>query len=81
MTTATRRYKARIGNHQYVLVGPGSEEHFATVTALLNDRLAQIKALSPTLTDNEAAMLLAFNAVSDQVKLAAAQQQNAIKKG
>ncbi|QVI35351.1 cell division protein FtsZ [Lacticaseibacillus chiayiensis] len=74
MTEEKRRFKAVIGDKTYTIIGPGSEQHFLTVTKLLNERLDQVKTLAPDLTAEEQAILVAFNAVSDQVKLLAAQQ-------
>ena len=74
MTEEKRRFKAVIGGKAYTISGPGSEQHFLTVTKLLNERLDQVKTLAPDLTAEEQAVLVAFNAVSDQVKLLAAQQ-------
>ena len=74
MSEEKRRFKAVIGDKAYTIIGPGSEQHFLTVTKLLNERLDQVKKLAPDLTAEEQAILVAFNAVSDQVKLLAAQQ-------
>ncbi|APT18061.1 hypothetical protein FC62_GL001284 [Amylolactobacillus amylotrophicus DSM 20534] len=63
-----RRYKAKIGEKNYIIVGPGSEEHMAAVTNYLNEQLAQLKRLSPGITLEEASVLLAFNAVSTFLK-------------
>ncbi|MFD1428970.1 cell division protein ZapA [Lacticaseibacillus mingshuiensis] len=70
-----RRYKAVIGNHTYTIIGAATPEHFAATTQLLNAQLAQIKALSPAMSDEQAAILLAFNAVSDVIKQQEAQEQ------
>ena len=72
MSEEKRRFKA--------VIGPGSEQHFLTVTKLLNERLDQVKKLAPDLTAEEQAILVAFNAVSDQVKLLAAQQDHSDQK-
>ena len=76
MSEEKRRFKAVIGDKAYTIIGPGSEQHFLTVTKLLNERLDQVKKLAPDLTAEEQAILVAFNAVSDQVKLLAAQQDH-----
>lgn len=80
MSEEKRRFKAVIGDKAYTIIGPGSEQHFLTVTKLLNERLDQVKKLSPDLTAEEQAILVAFNAVSDQVKLLAAQQDHSDQK-
>ena len=80
MSEEKRRFKAVIGDKAYTIIGPGSEQHFLTVTKLLNERLDQVKKLAPDLTAEEQAVLVAFNAVSDQVKLLAAQQDHSDQK-
>ena len=80
MSEEKRRFKAFIGDKAYTIIGPGSEQHFLTVTKLLNERLDQVKKLAPDLTAEEQAILVAFNAVSDQVKLLAAQQDHSDQK-
>ena len=68
-----RRFKAEIAGKTYTIIGPGTPEHFQATTALLNEQLAQIQKLAPELSLQDAAVLLAFNAVSDQVRVQAAQ--------
>ena len=80
MSEEKRRFKAVIGDKAYTIIGPGSEQHFLTVTKLLNERLDQVKKLAPDLTAEEQAILVAFNAVSDQFKLLAAQQDHSDQK-
>ena len=80
MSEEKRRFKAVIGDKAYTIIGPGSEQHFLTVTKLLNERLDQVKKLAPDLTAEEQEILVAFNAVSDQVKLLAAQQDHSDQK-
>ena len=80
MSEEKRRFKAVIGDKAYTFIVPGSEQHFLTVTKLLNERLDQVKKLAPDLTAEEQAILVAFNAVSDQVKLLAAQQDHSDQK-
>ena len=80
MSEEKRRFKAVIGDKAYTIIGTGSEQHFLTVTKLLNERLDQVKKLAPDLTAEEQAILVAFNAVSDQVKLLAAQQDHSDQK-
>lgn len=69
MDDTKQRFKAQIGNKNYTFVGKSSTDHMRTVTRLMNDRLAQLKELSPNITDEDAAVLLAFNAFSEQLKL------------
>ncbi len=67
MADEKRRYKTTIAGRSYTLIGPGSTAHFDAVTQILNDQLAQIHRLQPSLSREDAAVLLAFNALSDQV--------------
>ncbi|WP_127849521.1 cell division protein ZapA [Lacticaseibacillus hulanensis] len=76
MAEEKRRYKATIAGRSYTLIGPGSTDHFSAVTQILNDQLAQIHRLQPNLSREDAAVLLAFNALSDQVTAQTRQQDN-----
>jgi len=42
---------------------------------VLNEQFTQLKELSPNISKEDAAILMAFNAVSDQLKMAAANDQ------
>ncbi|MCL0312335.1 cell division protein ZapA [Apilactobacillus sp. TMW 2.2459] len=64
-----QRFKAKIGNKNYTFVGKSSFEHMKTVTDLMNNQLEQIKDLSPSISNEDASILLAFNAISDQLKM------------
>ncbi|GHP12632.1 cell division protein ZapA [Lentilactobacillus fungorum] len=66
-----RRFKATIGGKEYVLVGKGSVEHMQAVTNLLNEQLNQLQAAMPSATDEQRAILIAFNAISKQFEIAA----------
>lgn len=63
-----RRYQATIGHKTYTLVGAASEARFKAVETLMNRELAQLKRLSPGISDEDAAILLAFNALATQVQ-------------
>ncbi|MGM0213293.1 cell division protein ZapA [Enterococcus sp. AZ109] len=62
------RYKAIVGGQTYTIIGQESKQHMDMVLALVNEQLNEIKDLSPEITAEKAAILLAINAVSDQVK-------------
>ncbi|UQS85200.1 cell division protein ZapA [Apilactobacillus apisilvae] len=64
-----QRFKTSIGNKKYTFVGKSSVEHMKTVTDLMNEQLKQLKELSPNISKEDASILLAFNAFSEQVKL------------
>ncbi|MGL0748081.1 cell division protein ZapA [Secundilactobacillus paracollinoides] len=66
-----RRFKAVIDGQSYTIVGNKSTAHMQAVTELMNQQLAQLQKLAPSMTKQEAATLLAFNAISDQLDKAA----------
>ncbi|MGF2089271.1 cell division protein ZapA [Enterococcus casseliflavus] len=68
MTEQKKRYKAVIANQSYTIIGCESKEHMDMVTRLVNDQLLEIMQLSPQTDQEQASILLAINAVSDQLK-------------
>lgn len=68
MATEKKRYKAVIANQTYTIIGRESNRHMDIVTKLVNEQLNEIKALSPQIDTEQAAILLAINAISDQLK-------------
>ncbi|MBS1005715.1 cell division protein ZapA [Levilactobacillus brevis] len=77
MTEDTHRFKAVIAGKTYTIVGQATDEHMRAVTEVLNEQLTQLKQLSPNMSKEDAAILMAFNAVSDQLKMVAAQDDTA----
>ncbi|CAH0418174.1 cell division protein ZapA [Periweissella ghanensis] len=69
MADEKRRYRARLGDRDFTIVGNSSVEHMAAVTKKLNDELDQIQKLAPKLSRQDQALLLAFNSISDQLKI------------
>ncbi|MFB9770150.1 cell division protein ZapA [Lactiplantibacillus modestisalitolerans] len=67
MAASKRRFKAEIDGQTYTIIGTASDRHMQTVTRMMNEQIEQLKQLAPTLSDREIAILLAFNAISDQV--------------
>jgi cell division protein ZapA len=65
---ARRRFKAVIDGQSYTIVGNRTEAHMQAVTDLMNKQLAQLKKLAPDMSKEEASILLAFNAISDQLE-------------
>ncbi|EAG2961892.1 cell division protein ZapA, partial [Listeria monocytogenes] len=59
---------AVIANQSYTIIGRESKEHMDMVTRLVNDQLLEIMQLSPQTDQEQASILLAINAVSDQLK-------------
>lgn len=77
MTEQTHRFKAVIAGKTYTIVGQATDAHMQAVTEVLNQQYTQLKQLSPQLSKEDAAVLMAFNAISDQLKMAAAQPKPA----
>lgn len=72
---ARRRFKAVIDGKNYTIVGNRTEAHMQAVSDLMNKQLAQLKKLAPDMSREEASILLAFNAISDQLERAEADDQ------
>ncbi|MGK0551423.1 cell division protein ZapA [Enterococcus faecalis] len=62
------RYKAVIADQTYTIIGQESKQHMDLVTKIVNEQLAEIKHLGPQTDNEQASVLLAINAVSDQLK-------------
>ncbi|HFD1736324.1 cell division protein ZapA [Enterococcus sp. GC37] len=62
------RYKAVIANQTYTIIGRETKHHMDIVTKLINEQLAELKQLSPQIDNEQAAILMAVNALSDQLK-------------
>ncbi|MGX7148702.1 cell division protein ZapA [Enterococcus ureasiticus] len=68
MVKEKTRYKAVIADRTYTIIGQESKQHMDLVTKLVNEQLAEIKHISPQTNDEQASVLLAINAISDQLK-------------
>ena len=68
MMEQKKRYKAVIANQNYTIIGRESKEHMDMVTKLVNEQLVEIMQLSPQTDKEQASILLAINAISDQLK-------------
>ncbi len=62
-----RRFKVKIANEVYTIIGKAEPDHMAAVVKIVEEQLAEIKELMPSLNHEKAAILLAINAVSDQL--------------
>ena len=62
------RYKAVIANQTYTIIGRETKHHMDIVTKPINEQLAELKQLSPQMDNEQAAILMAVNALSDQLK-------------
>ncbi|WP_265459229.1 cell division protein ZapA [Enterococcus sp. HY326] len=67
MALEKNRYKAVIDGKTYTIIGSKNKQHMDLVNQLVNDQLKEIRQISPSVTKEEGAVLLAINAVSDQL--------------
>lgn len=67
MTDSKRRFKTIIAGKTYTIVGNKSADHLTAVSGLVNKQLDQIKEAAPMLGAEERGILVAVNAVSDQI--------------
>ncbi|MEG0550351.1 MAG: cell division protein ZapA [Vagococcus sp.] len=63
-----KRYKAKIAGNAFTIIGNESHYHMDIVNDLANEQLELIMGQSPTLTREQASILLAVNTLSIQVK-------------
>lgn len=68
MAKQKNRFKTVIENQNYTIISNENPKHMKMVTELVNDQLKEIKKISAELDSEQAAILLAINAVSDQLK-------------
>ncbi len=68
MVKQKNRFKAMIENQNYTIISKEDPKHLKMVTELVNDQLKEIKGMSAEIDSEQAAILLAINAVSDQLK-------------
>ena len=62
-----KRFKAMIDNRQYTIVGDKSSQHMTAVIELVNQQLDQLKEIAPELSVVDRSVLMAVNAISDQL--------------
>ncbi|CZQ98106.1 cell division protein ZapA [Trichococcus ilyis] len=67
MTENKRRFKTIIAGKTYTIVGNKAPEHLTAVSELVNAQLEQIKEAAPALGREERGILVAVNAISDQL--------------
>ena len=63
------RYKATIDGESYTIVGPKSQKHMQVVAETVDEQLAQLKELTKGMSKEKRAVLIAINAVSDQLAM------------
>ena len=68
MAEEKRRYRAKLGDREFTILGKSSIAHMEAVAEVLNEQLAQIEKLAPKLSKEDQALLLAYNSISDQLK-------------
>lgn len=62
-----RRFKVMIAGRPYTIVGSRSDQHMNAVVELVNNQLSQLSELAPDLSIADHSILMAVNAVSDQL--------------
>ena len=68
MSEQVRRFKVEIDGQTYTVIGKHSPEHMKAVVDTVEEQLNQIKEMMPSLSKEKAAILIALNAVSDQLE-------------
>lgn len=68
MESGKRRFKVQIDGEEFTIIGKSTPEHMNAVMKVTNQELATIKKMMPSLSEKKAALLLAINAVSDQLE-------------
>lgn len=68
MSENKRRFKVEIDGEQFTIIGKSTPEHMDAVMEVAKHELATIKKMMPSLSEKKAALLLAINAVSDQLE-------------
>lgn len=68
MSEQVRRFKVEIDGQTYTVIGKHSPEHMKAVVDTVEEQLNQIKEMMPSLSKERAAILIALNAVSDQLE-------------
>ncbi len=61
------RFKATIDERQYTIVGDKSTQHMTAVIEIVNQQLQQLKEAAPELSIQDRSILMAVNAISDQL--------------
>ena len=67
MSEDRKRVKVVINNKQYTIIGTKSAAHIQLVAKRINEQLEKLNELSPGLSKEEQAILIAVNAMSDHI--------------
>lgn len=68
MVNQKRRTKVEINDREYTIVGEKSTAHVKLVAETINKQIEELTSLSSSLSKEEKAILMAVNAVSDQIE-------------
>lgn len=69
MSEGKRRFKATIAGQTYTIVGPRSTQHMRVVAETVDEQMKQLTKMTKGLDAEKKAMLMAINAVSDQLEM------------
>ncbi|WP_080146860.1 cell division protein ZapA [Marinilactibacillus piezotolerans] len=69
MPEEKRRFKAEIAGQTYTIVGPRSEKHMQVVAQTVDEQMTLLQKMTKGLDTEKRAMLMAINAVSDQLEM------------
>lgn len=67
MVNQKRRTKVEINGKEYTIVGDKSSAHVNLVADTINKQIEELTSLSSNLSEEEQAILMAVNAISDQI--------------
>lgn len=67
MSNDKKRVKVVINEKEYTIIGTKSAAHVQLVAKIINEQLEKLDELSNNLSREEQAILIAVNAVSDQI--------------
>lgn len=67
MTTEKRRVKVIIDEKEYTIISNKSAAHIELVAETINKQIKELNTLSNKLSKEEQAILMAVNAISDQI--------------
>lgn len=75
MSDEKRKFKVVINHREYHFVGVGTPDKIARVEKALNQQLDEIKQQSALISSEDAAVVLAFNLLSEKMTRQASQNQ------
>ena len=67
MSADKKRVKVSIDGKEYTIIGTKSDAHIQLVAKTINEQLKTLNELSNDLSKEEQSILIAVNAVSDQI--------------